>query len=105
MRASRRVIADAVVATVGQAIAPSFTIARVQNRTVNRGANAKSLFGGNRKSGPALTFRISRQANLPIIDREATKVVLMVNAATRPSSGTETALAGGTFHQAYQPAH
>src|SRR5438309_1918715 len=105
MRASRRIISDTVGASVGQAIAASFTIARVQNRTVNRGANAKSLFGGNRKSGPALTFRISRQANPPIIDREATKVVLMVNAATRPSSCTKTALAGCTFRKVYKTAH
>src|SRR5947207_15684594 len=104
MRVSQKIISDTVGASVGQAIAASFTIGRVRNRTVNRGANAKNLFGGNRKNGPALTFRISRQANLPIIDREGTKVVLMVNAATRHSSCTKTDWAGCTFRTLYRTA-
>ena len=37
---------------------------------MSRGANAKNLSGGNRKNGPASTFLISRQTNLPIIDRD-----------------------------------
>ena len=65
----------------------------------------KNLSGGTRKNGPASTFLISRQTNLPIIDREGTKLVLMVSAATRRSSCTKTAWAGCTFRKVCRTAH
>src|SRR4030095_12273265 len=79
-RASRRIISATAGASVGRMIAVSFTIARARSRTVIPGANAKNLSGGNQRIGPASTFLISRQANLPIIDSEETKPVLIVNA-------------------------
>ena len=68
LAAVRRIISVTVGASVGRAIAESFTIAPARNRTASRGANAKNLSGGTRKNGPASTLPDFQGKSLPIIE-------------------------------------
>src|SRR5437764_20654 len=79
MRGNRRIISDTAGASVGRVIAVSFTIPQARSQMVSRGANARNLAGGNRKSGPVPTFLTSSRTNLPIVDRTGAKPGLKAN--------------------------